>query len=299
MKRKSKQRPLSGVRVLVGRARHQASALSSALRELGADVLEIPFIEIRKPRSYKRLDDSLRQLHSYDWIIFTSVNGVEAVWSRMQKLGLDAPKPKHLKIAAIGPATKRAIEKRGFKVDVVPKEYVAESVVKSLRERVKGKRVLLARAKIARDVIPEELREAGAYVDVVEAYETVIPEAGRTRLNAVLKSKNRCPHIITFTSSSTVKNFAALLDAEITRKLLHKDLLRENRDIHFASIGPVTSSALRALGFAVDTEARQYTIPGLIAAIVGPHANWLGCIAGTGRIVGDIVNPESRLPNGS
>ncbi len=286
MKLKSKQRPLSGVRILVGRARHQAAALSSALRQLGADVLEIPFIEIRKPRSYKRLDNSLRKLHSYDWIIFTSVNGVEAVWGRWQKLGLDAAKPKHLKVAAIGPATKNAIEKRGFKVDVVPKEYIAESVVKSLRGRVKGKRILLARAKIARDVIPKELRKAGAYVDIVEAYETVIPRAGRTRLNAALKSKSRRPHIITFTSSSTVKNFSALLKLDPEGPPSQKCVFPKLDNIRVASIGPITSGTLRELGFNVHIEARAYTIQGLVAAIC-----LLGCMKGTGRIIADNVAP--------
>ncbi len=298
MKPNSKQRPLSGVRVLVGRACHQASALSSPLSELGADVIEIPFIEIRKPRSYKRLDESLRKLQTYDWLILTSVNGVEAVWSRLKKLSLDGHKPNQLKIAAIGPATKNAIEERGFKVDVVPKRYVAESVVDSLRGSVKGKRVLLARAKVARDVIPEELRKAGAHVDVVEAYETVIPKSGRARLKAVLESKNKRPHVITFTSSSAARNFAALLNSQIKRNLIRKHLLTENRAIRFASIGPVTSSTLRKLGFEADIEARDYTIPGLVAAIVRPHTNWLGCMVGTGQVMGDIVNPISRLPDG-
>jgi uroporphyrinogen-III synthase len=293
MKSKSKPQPLSGVRILVGRARHQASALSSALRVLGAEVLEIPFIEIRKPRSYRPLDQALRNLQSYDWMILTSVNGVDAVWGRGEKLHLKLRQPKHLQIAAIGPATESAIIKRGFKVDVVPKQYVAESVVKSLRSRVKGKRVLLARAKIARDVIPKKLRKAGALVDVVEAYETVIPKSGRIRLRAALKNKNRRPQIITFTSSSTVKNFAALLDTETRRKLSQSHLLTEFRDIRFASIGPVTSSTLREFGFDVHMEARQYTIPGLVAAIIRSPANRLGCMAETGQIIGDIVNPIS------
>ena len=161
--------------VLVGRARHQASALSAGLRDLGAEVLEIPFIEIRKPRSYKALDGALKNLSEYDWLILTSVNGVEALWERLRKLRLGGKPMRHLKIAAIGPATRQAIEQHGVKVNVVPREYVAESVVASLRRKVKGKRVLLARAKVARDVIPRELRKLGARVDVVEAYETVIP----------------------------------------------------------------------------------------------------------------------------
>ena len=254
-----KGKPLTGIRVLVGRARHQAGALSSQLRELGADVLEIPFIEIRKPRSFRPLDTALKNLNHYDWLILTSVNGVDAMWERMHNLrGLDGD-VRGLKIAAIGPATKKAIEQHGLQVAVVPKEYVAESVVHSLKNKVKGKRVLLVRAKVARDVIPNELRKAGAHVDVVEAYETVVPKASRNRLQAAVKNPKRRPHVVTFTSSSTVKNFVELL-GKGTRKTL--------KGIRTASIGPVTSSTLREKRLPVDIKAREYTIPGLIAAIV-------------------------------
>jgi uroporphyrinogen-III synthase len=172
-------KPLKGKRVIVSRARAQAGALSSELRALGATVLEIPFIEIRKPRSFKPLDASIRQHTDYDWLILTSVNGVSSLFERLTKLKIDAEELHHLKIAAIGPATRKAIESHGLTVHVMPKEYVAESVVRSLRTRVKGKRVLLVRAKVARDVIPAELRKAGAHVDVREAYETVVPKSSR------------------------------------------------------------------------------------------------------------------------
>jgi uroporphyrinogen-III synthase len=260
--------PLSGIRVLVGRAQHQASALSSGLRDLGAEVLEIPFIEIRRPRSYKPLDHALNNLSEYDWLILTSVNGVDAVWERLQKLGLRRKHLGHLQIAAIGPATRQAIQRHGLKVDVLPKEYVAESVVKSLRQKVRGKRVLLARAKVARDVIPRELRKAGARVDVVEAYETVVPQASRRLLRAVLNHVPQRPDVITFTSSSTVKNFVALLERPRGRgRPRHLDGLA---NVKLASIGPVTSSTLRELGLSVDIEAKRYTIRGLIKAI-GAH----------------------------
>jgi uroporphyrinogen-III synthase len=264
------KRPLSGYRVLVGRARHQASALSSGLRELGAQVIEIPFIEIRKPRSYKPLDSALRNLHHCDWLILTSVNGADAVWARLRSLRLTRKRFEHLKIAAIGPATKKAIEKRNVKVDVVPEEYVAESVVKSLRTQVAGKQVLLARAKVARDVIPRELRKLGAAVKVVEAYETVIPKSSRTKLRAALKDPKRRPDIITFTSSSTAKNFVALLGKkqEVWRGRPRPRKAGGSSDVRLASIGPVTSSTLRDLGLPVDIEATEYTIPGLIQAIV-------------------------------
>jgi uroporphyrinogen-III synthase len=274
----SKNSPLGGVRVLVGRARHQAGALSSELSKLGATVLEIPFIEIRKPQSFKPLDSAIKNLAQYDWLILTSANGVEAMWERMDKLNLEFPAVREaheaspfagltaasatrgLRIAAIGPATKKAIEKRGANVDVVPKEYVAESVVRSLRRRVKGKRVLLVRAKVARDVIPQELRRAGAHVDVVEAYETVVPESSRTRLQVALENPRQRPHIVTFTSSSTVKNFVELL-GPLGKRISVNGILT-------ASIGSVTSSTLRALGFSVDIAAKEFTIPGLVAAIV-------------------------------
>lgn len=257
--------PLTGVRVLVGRAKHQAGALSTQLRKLGAQIIEIPFIEIRKPRSFKPLDTALKNLETYDWLILTSVNGVEAMWKRVEKLGLSrsvGDRGQRVRIAAIGPATKKALEERGIKVDVMPKEYVAESVVRNLRARVKGKQVLLVRAKVARDVIPRELRSAGARVDVVEAYETMVPPSSRSRLRAVLHDPGKRPHIVTFTSSSTVKNFVSLLGKKNPRAVL-KWLDRAR----LLSIGPVTSATLREVGLRVDVQAREYTIPGLVAAI--------------------------------
>jgi uroporphyrinogen-III synthase len=259
MRKPNENHPLAGTRILVGRARHQAGSLSVSLRSLGASVTEIPFIEIRKPQSYRPLDDALKSIKSYDWLILTSANGVEAMWERVRKLRITRRTLKHLQIAAIGPATKKAIVKHGLKVKMVPEEYVAESVVKGLREKVKGKRVLLVRAKVARDVIPEELRAAGAEVDVVEAYETVVPEKSRVRLRALMKSTARRPHVVTFTSSSTAKNFAELLGNVKTASL---------KNVQFASIGPVTSATLRELQMPVAIEAREFTMGGLIRAIV-------------------------------
>ena len=282
-RKSAKKQPLRGVRVLVGRARHQAGALSTELRRLGADVHEIPFIEIRRPRSFRPLDSALKNLASYDWLILTSVNGVDALWSRLEKLGLSVNKAGKLessgalkvkgshksprsaaggpmRIAAIGPATQKSIEQRGLHVDVVPKEYVAESVVHSLKKRVKGKRIVLVRAKVARDVIPRELRKAGAYVHVVEAYETVVPTSSRRQLQAALKHQTNKPDVVTFTSSSTVKNFVQLLGSGPKARLLG--------GTQTASIGPVTSATLRELGLPVDIEAREFTIPGLVTAIV-------------------------------
>jgi uroporphyrinogen-III synthase len=255
----NEKHPLAGTRILVGRARHQAGSLSSSLRSLGAAVIEVPFIEIRKPHSYAAVDGVLKNIKSYDWLILTSVNGVEAAWQRLRRLRIPRSRLKRLQIAAIGPATKKAIVKHGLKVKMVPEEYVAESVVKGLREKVKGKRVLLVRAKVARDVIPEELRAAGAEVDVVEAYETVVPEKSRARLRDLLKNAARRPHVVTFTSSSTVRNFAELVSPAEAASM---------KGIQFASIGPVTSATLRELQMPVAIEAREFTMGGLVRAIV-------------------------------
>jgi len=166
---------------------------------------------------------------------------------------------KRIQIAAIGPATKKSIVKRGLKVSMVPEEYVAESIVKGIRVKVKDKRVLLVRAKVARDVIPDELRTAGATVDVVEAYETVVPEKSRIRLRALLKDVARRPHVVTFTSSSTAKNFV---------ELAGKIPARVVKAVQFASIGPVTSATLRELSLPPTIEAKEFTTGGLVRAIM-------------------------------
>ena len=270
----AERRPLAGLRVLVGRARHQAGALSADLRKLGAEVIEIPFIEIRKPRSYRPLDTALKNIASYDWLILTSVNGVDAFWNRLSKLHLTKRHLQHLEVAAIGPSTRKAAEKHGLNVDVVPKQYVAESVVERLRGRVKGKRILLARAKIARDVIPVELRKLGAHVAVAEAYETALPRSSSVRLRHVLKNPTRRPDVITFTSSSSALNFLSLAAGKAARGRTARDHMGTLTGVKLASIGPVTSATLRQLGLPVDIEAREYTIPGLVKAIVDARRLW-------------------------
>lgn len=251
--------PLAGKRVLVTRAQKQAEGLSALLREFGAEVVEAPVIEVRPPDSYAALDTALNDILQYDWLVLTSVNGVEALFSRLEPLGLSVDSLQHLKIAAIGPATEEAIQDRGLVVDVVPPRYVAEEVVRSLRKLVKGERVLLVRAHIARDVIPEQLRAAGAEVDVAEAYQTSVPEGGKEHLEEIFKD-DHAPDLITFTSSSTVKNFLAMIvGTEIPSRLA---------EVKFASIGPVTSSTLHEYGMPVHVEADEYTMEGLAQAIV-------------------------------
>lgn len=250
--------PLAGKRIVVTRAHKQAEGLSSLLRGCGAEVIEAPVIEIRPPDSFAALDEALQNILQYDWLILTSVNGVEALFSRLEPLGLSIDSLQHLKIAAIGPVTEERIQDHGLVVDLVPSRYVAEEVVHVLRKQVKGERVLLVRAKVARDVIPEELRHAGAQVDVVEAYQTVIPERAKERLLEVFA--DGAPDAITFTSSSTVKNFLSIvLGTDIPAKLSKTKL---------ASIGPVTSETLREYALPVHVEADEFTMDGLAQALV-------------------------------
>ena len=251
--------PLAGRRIVVTRAHKQADGLSALLKQFGAEVLEAPVIEIREPDSYDALDTALKDILQYDWLILTSVNGVEAMFSRLEPLGLSVDSLQHLKIAAIGPATEERIQDHGLVVDVVPPHYVAEEVVRSLRKLVKGEKVLLVRAKIARDVIPDDLRAAGAHVEVVEAYQTLIPENAKSRMQSVF-AELPLPDAITFTSSSTVQNFlTVVVGTDIPSKLSH---------VKFASIGPVTSRTMREYGLRVDVEADEYTMEGLTQALV-------------------------------
>jgi uroporphyrinogen-III synthase len=254
-----KASPLGGLRILVTRTRKQAGTLSTMLRQHGAVVMEVPTIEIRPPRTWSQLDRALRELVNYDWLILTSVNGVEALVDRCRRLRLSLRGLGRLKVAAIGPATRRALEQHGSKVDVVPSEYIAEAVVKKLHNKVRGQRILLVRAAVARDVIPRQLEEAGAKVTVVEAYRTVAPSGSRRKLAAIFRNPEHRPHVVTFTSSSTARNFHELVRSIDKRSFEH---------VAMASVGPVTSATLRECGYEVATQARKYTMPGLAKAIV-------------------------------
>jgi len=254
----SAEEPLSGWRILTTRASKQSGGLAKPLRELGAEVVEIPTIEIKPPRSYKALDAALRNIEKYDWLILTSVNGVEALFARLKKLGMARETLIHLEVAAIGPATAREIEQHGLKVAVIPEKYIAESVVQALKGKTEGKRVLLVRAKVARDVLPNELKKAGARVDVAEAYETHVPAGAKAKLNRLFCNDASRPDIVTFTSSSTAINFFDLLE---------KDHYHSLREIWLASIGPVTSATLKQAGFKTNIEALEYTMEGLALAI--------------------------------
>jgi len=251
--------PLAGRRIVITRPHKQAEGLSSMLQQFGAEVVEAPVIEIRPPDSFQALDTALNNILQYDWLILTSVNGVEALFSRLEPLGLSIDSLQHLKIAAIGPVTEQHIQDHGLVVDVVPPRYVAEEVVRALRKLVRNEKVLLVRAKVARDVIPEELGHAGAEIEVIDAYQTVLPEGARARMESVFR-EGKTPDAITFTSSSTVKNFLNVITGtEVPAKLAK---------VKFASIGPVTSDTLREYGLPVHAEADEYTMEGLAQALV-------------------------------
>jgi len=235
---------------VVTRARDQASELSQKLRALGAEVLEFPTIEIRPPADPGPLEAALNQLERYDWVIFTSANAVRRTAERFRVPQF------HARICAIGPATRAALEELGLAVHLMPEKYVAESLVEAFAgEDLTGKRILLPRAAVARDVVPAELARRGAQLDVVEAYRTEIPEGASARA-AQIFSAARKPDWIVFTSSSTVTNFVS---AAGTAPL---------EGVRVASIGPVTSAAARQRGLVVTVQADPFTLDGLVAAIL-------------------------------
>ena len=251
--------PLGGRTVLVTRARHQAGKLAEELRAQGATVVEIPAIAIVPPESYEPLDRALKTLSQYQWLIATSANAVDGLRGRMEALGIGAGSFADVTIAAIGSATARALRELGLEPAVTPPEYVAESLAGALGGRTRGQRVLLARAAVARDVIPDALRADGATVDVVDAYRTVIPKESVTAIRTIFGTGGRAPDAATFTSSSTVTNFAALL---------HEAGVSAPKSMRAVSIGPITSGTLREHGWKPAAEADPHDLDGLVAAVI-------------------------------
>lgn len=248
-------RPLFGKKIVVTRTRDQAGALSSNLRQLGADVIEMPTIRIEPPTDLRAFAELVRDAHQYDWLVFTSPNGVNAFFDLFFKMYSDARSIGGVRIAAIGPATAQRVRDFHLGVDLTPKEYVAEAIIAALEKEgsVEHQRFLLARAEVSRDVLPKELARLGAIVDEGIAYRTVAETDDVSGGQARFREEGA--DVITFTSSSTVENFLDL-------KLPWPPGLRT------ASIGPITSATMRERGLAVDIEAKQYDIPGLQAAIL-------------------------------
>ena len=251
------KRPLFGKNVVVTRSRGQASELTQALQELGANIIELPVIKVVEPDSYKKLDESIdRQVSDeyYDWLVFTSANGVTYFANRIKQKELDIRVFKGTKIAAVGSSTAAVLEKLGVRVDLVPKEYKAEGLIEAMPD-TKGLKVLMPRAKVAREILPEELIKAGAQVDVVDAYQTIADPEGKKRINELEDKID----FVTFTSSSTVKNFISALGEK------RDDILKTAK---IAVIGPITAKTAEKEGLKVDAIADPHTIDGLMKAVV-------------------------------
>lgn len=249
--------PLFGQRIMVTRARPQASSLTSLLTELGGEVWEYPTIAIKPPEDWGPMDEALQSLEQYRWIFFTSVNGVEFFFQRWKEIGRDIRELPLARICAIGPATRQALEERGLQVCYMPEEYRAESLGEGLKEQLRpGEKALLPRADLARPYLADFLREQGLQVREVTAYRTV-PEREDTELLTMLEQGEI--HIITFTSSSTVRNFMHLLGDKEPKRLL--------QGVTIACIGPVTAETAREYGLEVAVTAKQYTIAGLVQAL--------------------------------
>ena len=241
--------PLHGVKIAITRARTASPAMAQQLNSMGAQVIEYPTIEIAAPLSFAALDEALANLEHYDWLIFTSANAVEAFAARLTASPRDL-RGLRAKLCTIGPATRKAVEAMHLKVDIVPHEYVAESLAQALAgQDMQGKRILIPRAAQARDTVPDALRAMGAQVEIAEAYRTLVPASGEA------------PEAdwITFTSSSTVKNFIALNSPGTIGRY------------KTASIGPITSETLRMHGIEPTVEAKPHTTEGVIDAILGYH----------------------------
>ena len=247
---------LTNKRILVTRTRHQASDLAAQLEALGATPILIPTIEIVPPASFDALDAALTRLGTYDWLVFTSPNAVAAFHQRAAQLLKSTQLPRH--IAVIGPATLRAAIAIGLIVDLLPPHYIAESLAQTLLPEAPGKTFLLVRAAEARDILPEALTSAGATVTIAEAYRNQLPPDSIPALQTLFASPENYPDAITFTSASTARNLIALLEAANLALPPH---------ITLASIGPITSQALRDLGHEPAIEAAEPTIPALIQSL--------------------------------
>lgn len=249
-------RPLFGKRIVVTRARAQASEMIHRLEALGAEVVQFPTIRIVPPGSWDPLDAAINEVEIYDWLIFSSVNGVEAFFERLFKKGKDVRSLGGIAVAAIGPKTAEKVESFGVVPDLVPNDYKAEGLLAVFPDG-EGKRILFPRSKVAREVLPDTLRQRGHRVDVVPVYETVMEKPASETLEDILSGH---VDIITFTASSTVRNFVDIMGGR-----QHVSALPSS--IKIASIGPITSHTLREFGLKVDIEPPVYTIDALITAI--------------------------------
>jgi uroporphyrinogen III methyltransferase/synthase len=251
------RKPLFGKGIVITRPKEQAEEFARLLRRQGARVIHFPTIKIIPVAAGQELDQAIGNVEAYQWLIFTSANGARLFFQRFSELGRDIRDLKGVRICTIGPATAAVVEERGIKVDLVPESFVAEGVVEAFRNRgISGQRILLPRAEVARDVIPEGLTQLGAQVEVVDVYRTVSSGAESGGLRELIRKD--AVDVITFTSPSILKNFI---------KIMGKDFHLPPR-IRIACIGPVTAAAVKKAGLKIDIMPERYTIPGLVEAMV-------------------------------
>jgi uroporphyrinogen III methyltransferase/synthase len=260
------RKPLFGRCIVVTRPRHQAGAFVDRLRDAGADVLCAPSIDLVPPRSWAPVDAAIAQLHRFDWVVFTSANGVEKFFARLRERRCDVRALQRAHLAAVGPQTAEALGSRGLLVDIVPDEYRAEGVAAALQQAgIAGSRVLLPRAASAREILPELLRAAGANVEEVAVYETVRASTDASVVRQSLVDGR--VDLVTFTSSSTVKSFLASLGDDAVPLLARTAI---------GCIGPITAETARAMGLQVVLQPRDYTIPAFAEAIIAYFASGRG-----------------------
>lgn len=252
-------RPLFGKRIIVTRARTQSSDFANLLGSNGALPIQFPTIETVPPDTWDGLDDAIEKISSYEWLIFTSVNGVRYFFERLKKKNRDVRDLKGIKICTIGPKTAMEVEKFGIRIDVIPSEYRAEAVIECIgKENIHGKRVLLPRAAVAREILPDELKNMGALIDVVDAYKTIRPDEKTDEIKKMLTNKE--VDVITFTSSSTVTNFVDMFDKYELQEMI--------KGVVIASIGPITAETAEKLGLKPQIIPKKYTIESFTDEII-------------------------------
>jgi uroporphyrinogen III methyltransferase/synthase len=251
------QKPLFGKGIVITRPEKQADDLAQLLTNEGANPIHFPTIKIVPPSDWRDLDAAIKNLGDYDWLIFTSANGVVYFLERLLAKNKDIRDLKGVKICCIGPATARQVESKGIRVDLVPEKFISEGILESFSGiNLQGKKILIARAARARDVLPEGLKKSGAKVDVVTAYETINSGKKKDDLKALFKENQ--VDVITFTSSSTVNNFVKIMGQNFSLP----------KDVKIACIGPVTAAAAKKAGFPVDIHQEEYTMEGLVGALI-------------------------------
>ncbi len=253
-------KPLFGKRIVLTRAREQAREFSQLLAAYGAEPIEVPTIQIVPPASWQAIDDAVTRLNTYQWLIFTSVNGVRPFMNRLHAAGKDARALANLRLCAIGPRTAQELETYGLTPDIIPAEFQAEGIIAALTDLgIRGSRVLIPRAEVAREILPEQLRELGATVDVIPVYRTISPAVDVASLTQQFHDGRVA--VVTFTSSSTVRNFVEIFGGQNAVRPLFAEVV-------VACIGPITARTAEEYGLTVTVMPTENTVPALAEIIV-------------------------------